>query len=102
MSTENIWATIVGENMKYLVFDHQRRPLACLLFGSAAWSSAARDDFSLFHLEPFVEVDTCYRTANWKYVGVTNGRGRNDRHTSLHVPVKAVYLYPLAGGDLRC
>ncbi|SDI36370.1 protein of unknown function [Paenibacillus naphthalenovorans] len=26
----------VGENMKYLVFDRQQRPLACLLFGSAA------------------------------------------------------------------
>jgi hypothetical protein len=35
----------VGENMKYLIFDNNRRPLACLLFGSAAWSCAARDDF---------------------------------------------------------
>jgi len=35
----------VGENMKYLVYDRYERPLACLLFGSAAWSCAARDDF---------------------------------------------------------
>ena len=35
----------VGENMKYLIFDNNRRPLACLLFGSAAWSCAARDDY---------------------------------------------------------
>ncbi|MEW6523925.1 MAG: Druantia anti-phage system protein DruA [Bacillota bacterium] len=35
----------VGENMKYLVYDRLGRPLACLLFGSAAWSCAARDDF---------------------------------------------------------
>jgi len=35
----------VGENMKYLIFDKERRPLACLLFGSAAWSCAVRDDF---------------------------------------------------------
>jgi len=36
---------IVGENMKYLVFDRDARPLACLLFGSAAWKTAPRDNF---------------------------------------------------------
>lgn len=35
----------VGENMKHLILDNERRPLTCLLFGSAAWSCAARDDF---------------------------------------------------------
>lgn len=35
----------VGENMKYLVYDHQRRPLACLLFGSAAWKCSGRDEW---------------------------------------------------------
>jgi len=35
----------VGENMKYLVFDREQNPLACLLFGSAAWKCAPRDDF---------------------------------------------------------
>jgi len=153
----------VGENMKYLILDNQSRPLACLLFGSAAWSCAARDDFigwdrdtrinhlrfltnntrflilpwvriphlashilsivikriqgdwqskyghSLILLETFVETDrfrgTCYKAANWRYAGDTKGRSRNDRYTRLKVPVKAVYLYPLAknlpGGDLR-
>jgi hypothetical protein len=33
----------VGENLKYLARDRQGRPLACLLFGSAAWKAAARD-----------------------------------------------------------
>lgn len=33
----------VGENMKYLILDNQDRPLACLLFGSSAWSAADRD-----------------------------------------------------------
>ena len=33
----------VGENMKYLVVDCLGRPLACLLFGSSAWSCASRD-----------------------------------------------------------
>jgi hypothetical protein len=35
----------VGENIKYLVKDNRNRPLACLLFGSAAWKCASRDDF---------------------------------------------------------
>ena len=153
----------VGENMKYLILDNERRPLACLLFGSAAWSCAARDDFlgwdrdtrinhlnlltnntrflilpwvrvphlashilsiiirrirgdwqkkyghGLLLLETFVETGrfrgTCYQAANWRYAGLTRGRSRNDRYNSLDVPVKAVYLYPLAkrlpGGDLQ-
>ncbi len=35
----------VGEHIKYLAFDRDQRPLACLLFGSAAWKTAARDHF---------------------------------------------------------
>lgn len=33
----------VGENLKYLVRDHAGRLVACLLFGSAAWKTQARD-----------------------------------------------------------
>jgi hypothetical protein len=35
----------VGENLQYLVGDAQGRPLACLLFGAAAWQCAARDRY---------------------------------------------------------
>ncbi len=35
----------VGENIKYLIRDCKKRPIACLLFGSAAWKCAARDNF---------------------------------------------------------
>jgi len=34
-----------GENMRYLVRSHQGQPLACVLFGAAAWKLAARDEF---------------------------------------------------------
>lgn len=37
------YRTCVGENLKYLVQDRQGRPVACLLFGSAAWQAAPRD-----------------------------------------------------------
>ncbi len=36
---------MVGENMKYLIFDCHQRPLACVLFGSAAWSVQCRDRY---------------------------------------------------------
>jgi len=35
----------VGEHMKYMAFDHENRPVACLLFGSSAWKTAPRDRF---------------------------------------------------------
>jgi len=35
----------VGENLKYLARDRSGRPLACLLFGSAAWKAKARDQW---------------------------------------------------------
>jgi hypothetical protein len=35
----------VGENIMYLASDRKGRPVACLLFGSAAWRVKARDAF---------------------------------------------------------
>jgi uncharacterized protein DUF4338 len=39
---------------------------------------------------------TCYRAANWLYVGQTTGRGRMDREHKAHgQAVKNIYIYPL-------
>ena len=147
---------IVGENLKYMVYDRHERPLACLLFGSAAWACGPRDDFigwdrkkraknlslttnnmrflilpwvsvkylashilskvcqrikddwsakyghPLYLLETFVAKDrfagTCYKASNWICVGETKGRSRNDRYSTMKVPVKDIYLYPLTKG----
>jgi len=35
----------VGENLRYLLRDRHGRPVACALFGSAAWKCADRDAF---------------------------------------------------------
>jgi len=35
----------IGENMKYMVYSVDGRPLSCLLFGSAAWSCRKRDEY---------------------------------------------------------
>jgi len=144
----------VGEHVKYVVYDRHSRPLAALLFGSAAWKTAVRDRFigwdtpgrqanlklmtnnTRFLILPWVKVPnlasfilgaclrrlsedwqhryghdlclvetfvdrarftgTCYRAANWMLLGKTKGRGRQDRHKRLKVPVKDIYVYPLA------
>ena len=54
----------------------------------------------VYFLETFVEQGrfkgTCYKAANWIYAGETTGRSRNDRYNTLDVPIKNIYLYPLA------
>jgi len=51
-------------------------------------------------LETFVETPrfrgTCYRAANWRYLGETAGRGKCDRTHQAALARKAVYVYPLA------
>jgi len=48
----------------------------------------------------FVEAQrfagTCYRAANWTCVGQTQGRGKLGDHRLAQVPVKTVWVYPLA------
>ena len=40
---------------------------------------------------------TCYKAANWIYVGQTTGRGRMDRQNKRKgVAVKNIYVYPLS------
>ncbi len=57
-----------------------------------------------YHLAPclaesFVDRERfrgiCYRAANWLLVGQTCGRSRHDRHHTVRVPTKDIYLYPL-------
>jgi hypothetical protein len=144
----------VGENIRYLVRDRHARPVACLLFGAAAWKCADRDSFlgwertarernlqrltnnTRFLVLPWVQVPhlashvlgliarriradwqvkyghpvhaletfvdrslfkgTCYQAANWRRLGSTRGRTRNDREHRIQATVKDVYLYPLA------
>jgi len=153
------YRTTVGENLKYMIRDKDDRPLACLLFGSAAWKTKPRDSFigwdrktresnlcymtnnTRFLILPWVKVShlashilsrisrricddwikkyhhpvylletfvdrsryqgTCYKAANWILTGQTKGRTRNDRYSSIKVPPKDIYLYPLAGNFRR-
>ncbi|MEE9402944.1 MAG: transposase DNA-binding-containing protein, partial [Desulfobacteria bacterium] len=50
-------------------------------------------------LESFVDTSrftgTCYRAANWIWIGRTKGRGRQDRFMKRAETVKDIYVYPL-------
>ena len=50
-------------------------------------------------METFVDISlyrgTCYKAANWIYLGETQGRGRNDRYNEQALTHKAIYMYPL-------
>ena len=145
--------SIVGENLRYLIYTQTGTPMACMLFGASAWKVTARDRFigwspahreanlyltannSRFLIFPWVEIPclashllaqvtrrlssdwqqryghpvhlvetyvdrsrfagTCYRAANWKNAGQTQGRSRQDRYHKIKAPVKDIYLYAL-------
>ena len=53
----------------------------------------------IYLLETFVERDrfigTCYKAANWIYVGETKGTSKKGHDHMFHGKIKDVYLYPL-------
>lgn len=56
-------------------------------------------------LETFVDTDrfkgTCYKAANWLYLGETQGRGRMDRAHKHEESVKSVWVYPLQRDSIQ-
>jgi hypothetical protein len=50
-------------------------------------------------LETFVQIPrfrgTCYKAANWTYLGETQGRGKLDVDHKGDLPTKAIFAYPL-------
>lgn len=94
----------LANNTRFLILPWVRVPhLASHVLGQATgristdWQQ--KYGRQLWWLETFVDTaryrGTCYRAANWRYVGQTTGRSRQDRHHRLSVAPKAVYLYPL-------
>ena len=52
------------------------------------------------YLETFIDQErfhgTCYRAANWIYLGRTTGRGKNDQTHKVNRSIKGVWGYPLS------
>jgi len=94
----------VAYNSRYLILPWVQVPhLASHLLGwvarevSAAWERVYRHP--VYFLETFVDParfrGTCYRAANWVYLGQTTGRGKDDRTNRPNRPLKDVLGYPL-------
>ena len=64
----------------------------------------ARYGYSPVLLETFVDPEkyrgTCYKAANWLFLGRTKGRGRTERHNKRPFSQKDIYVYPLVA-DFR-
>ncbi len=60
---------------------------------------------SVYLLESFIDFKrfngASYRAADWIKIGHTKGRSRNDRYNTLRVPIKDIYVLPLAR-NFRC
>ena len=56
----------------------------------------------IYYLETFVDKSlfkgTCYKAANWIYLGDTTGRGKNDQTGKANRSIKAVWGYPIDKG----
>jgi hypothetical protein len=100
----------IANNTRFLILPFVRVPhLASWILGrvtrrlAADWQNKYGHDIVL--VETFVERDrftgTSYRAANWTHVGSTVGRSRQDRYSTLRVPVKDAYVYPLRHGFRR-
>lgn len=99
------------ENLRYLAYNTrfvvlpwvEVPHLASHVLGRVARRISAdcqrRYGHALYYLESFVEPDrfrgTCYRAANWRWLGLTTGRGNNDQTKRVNRPLKAVLGYPL-------
>lgn len=92
-------------NTRFLIFSWVRVPhLASHLLGLSA-RRICQDWEKMYHhevvwLETFVDPErgfegTCYKAANWVYLGQTTGRGKDDHTNKINRSLKLVFGYPL-------
>ena len=91
-------------NSRFLILPHWRVPNLASHVLSLALHQVAHDwqeryGYRPLLVETFVEAErftgACYRAANWREVGQTVGRGRQDREHRGGRAVKRVFLYAL-------
>lgn len=96
---------LLAYNTRFLILPWGRIPhLASHTLGqivkriSADWQDLY--EHPIWFVETFVDPQrfrgTCYRAANWIYLGVTTGRGKDDLTNKPNRPIKEVLGYPLA------
>ena len=95
---------LVVNNARFLILPWvQSRNLASKLLAMAT-RRLTDDWYNLYGYRPvlvetFVETQrfqgTCYKAANWLYLGQTQGRGKLDVHKKAQLPKKSIWVYPL-------
>jgi len=95
---------LVAYNSRYLIFPWVNvRYLASHLLSKVVKILSADWERIYHHPVHFIETfvntprykGTCYRAANWVYMGKTTGRGKDDQTHKPNRPVKEVLGYPL-------
>lgn len=95
---------LLAYNSRFLILPWVRVPhLASHLLGrisrniSEDWQKLY--NHPIFWLETFVDTErfsgTCYRAANWTFLGLTSGHGTRNKSGKKETSVKAMYGYPL-------
>ncbi len=96
---------LIAYNSRFLILPWVQSPyLASHLLGRIAkivpldWAKVY--NHPIYLLETFVDTEkfkgTCYKAANWVYLGDTTGRGKNDQTNKPNRSIKAVWGYPLS------
>ncbi len=95
---------LLCNNTRFLILDWVKVPHlashvlgACLRRLSQDWKDRYGTEIAM--VETFVDttryLGTCYKAANFKAVGQTKGRSRQDRNNKLKVSIKDILVYPL-------
>jgi hypothetical protein len=95
---------LLAYNTRFLILPWvQVRHLASHILGRMArmistdWQTIYKHP--IYYLETFVDKErfagTCYKAANWIYLGDTTGRGKDDQTKKPNRSIKAVWGYPL-------
>ena len=95
---------LVVNNARFLILPWvQSKNLASMVLAMAA--KRLPDDWESVYayrpvlMETFVEKPrfegTCYKAANWRYLGQTKGRGKLGPAGKQSVPIKDLWVYPL-------
>lgn len=95
---------IIVDNSRFLILPWVKIPhLASYILGRILRQLS--DDWEKYHCHRIVLVETfvdterflgiCYKAANWEFLGLTKGRGRNDRYSNTKKSLKAVFIRSL-------
>ena len=95
---------LLAYNTRFLILPWVKVPhlashLLARVAGRIAADWQALYEHPVYLLETFIDPErfagTCYRAANWLYLGLTTGRGKDDQTNRPNRSLKQLWAYPL-------